>query len=515
VAPALVSRIKILSGLDIADRLRPQDGRARVAVNGVAVDLRVSTLPASHGEKVVIRVLDGRSAVMTLDGMGFHADELARIDQLLQLREGLVLVTGPTGSGKTTTLYAALRQIKEHGVNIVTVEDPIEYRLPGIVQVQVNERAGLTFASALRSIMRQDPDVLLIGEIRDAETAEIAIQASLTGHLVLSTLHTNDAPSAITRLRDIGVASYKIATAVKGVLAQRLVRRLCPRCGARTGTCRVCNGTGFRGRLALVEVIVGSPEFAAAIASGAAADRLTAVARAQGMGSLWSAGVGHVRAGRTTLEEVRRVASPTQGDVDMGGSPRQSPRDMVREPWPSAPHAADRSESGRRSGSGSATNSFRAMAELRVGTVDVYVIAPGATVDDWRVLVLQRSRDTRCPGSWETVHGHIEPGEEPEEAAVRELREETGLAAERLYNVTVQSFYLHKTHDLMLAVVFAAFVKPGEITTGPEHQSAAWLNVGDARLRFQWPRERMALDEITELLATGDAGAAEDVMRVR
>ncbi|HEY9225829.1 MAG TPA: GspE/PulE family protein, partial [Gemmatimonadaceae bacterium] len=209
VGPALVSRIKILSGLDIADRLRPQDGRARVAINGVAVDLRVSTLPASHGEKVVIRVLDGRSTVLALDGMGFQSDELDRIERLLQCREGLILVTGPTGSGKTTTLYAALRRLKERGVNIVTVEDPIEYRLPGIVQVQVNEKAGLTFATALRSIMRQDPDVVLIGEIRDRETAEIAIQASLTGHLVLSTLHTNDAPSAVTRLIDIGVASYK------------------------------------------------------------------------------------------------------------------------------------------------------------------------------------------------------------------------------------------------------------------------------------------------------------------
>jgi type II secretory ATPase GspE/PulE/Tfp pilus assembly ATPase PilB-like protein/8-oxo-dGTP pyrophosphatase MutT (NUDIX family) len=524
VAPALVSRIKILSGLDIADRLRPQDGRARVAVSGVAVDLRVSTLPASHGEKVVIRVLDGRSAVMTLDGMGFHADELARIDQLLALREGLVLVTGPTGSGKTTTLYAALRQIKEHGVNVVTVEDPIEYRLPGIVQVQVNERAGLTFASALRSIMRQDPDVLLIGEIRDAETAEIAIQASLTGDLVLSTLHTNDAPSAITRLSDIGVASYKIATAVKGVLAQRLVRRLCPRCGGRDATtCRVCGGTGFRGRLALVEVIIGSPEFARAIANGATADRLTTIAREQGMRSLWGAGVTHVRAGRTTLAEVQRVASPTSADVEALAarpSPSSPPVEMVREPWPSAITGQQRSAPLLRNAAATVDgivgpDSFRAMAELRVGTVDVYVIAPAARVDDWRVLVLQRSQGTRCPGSWETVHGHIEPGEEPEDAAVRELREETGLSVERLYNVTVQSFYLHKTHQLMLAVVFAAFVQPDAIITGPEHQAAEWLRVDEARARFQWPRERMALDEITELLATGNAGAAEDVMRVR
>src|SRR5918999_1810218 len=269
VAPALVSRVKILSGLDIADRLRPQDGRARVAVNGTPVDLRVSTLPASRGEKVVIRVLDARATIRSVDGMGFTAAEYARVERLLEAREGLILVTGPTGSGKTTTLYAALRQVQDRGVNIVTVEDPVEYRIPGTVQVQVRERAGLTFGAALRSIMRQDPDVILVGEIRDRETAEIAIQASLTGHLVLSTLHTNDAASAVTRLVDIGVASHKIATAVKGVLAQRLVRRLCEVCrevrpstaadaryGVPAGTpigrargCTLCAGTGYRGRL--------------------------------------------------------------------------------------------------------------------------------------------------------------------------------------------------------------------------------------------------------------------------
>src|SRR5215831_2558072 len=310
VGPALVSRIKILSGLDIADRLRPQDGRARVAVNGVAVDLRVSTLPASHGEKVVIRVLDGRSTVLTLDGMGFQPDDLERIERLLQCREGLILVTGPTGSGKTTTLYAALRRLKERGVNIVTVEDPIEYRLPGIVQVQVNEKAGLTFASALRSIMRQDPDVLLIGEIRDRETAEIAIQASLTGHLVLSTLHTNDAPSAVTRLIDIGVASYKIATAVKGVLAQRLVRRVCTSCKGSSEACTTCGGSGFYGRLALVEVLIASPEFERRVAAGEPTERIADAARADGMRSLWKSGLVHSAEGRTTVEEVLRVATP-------------------------------------------------------------------------------------------------------------------------------------------------------------------------------------------------------------
>src|SRR3954470_3924224 len=311
IAPALASRIKIISGLDIADRLRPQDGRARVAVNGVPVDLRVSSLPASHGEKIVIRVLDGRTAVRTLDAIGFATDELTRIERLLQSREGLLLVTGPTGSGKTTTLYAALRLLKQRGVNIVTVEDPIEYRLPGIVQVQVNERAGLTFAVALRSIMRQDPDVLLIGEIRDRETAEIAIQASLTGHLVLSTLHTNDAASAVTRLIDIGVASYKIATAVKGVLAQRLVRRRCPSCADRpTDRCAACGGTGFHGRLAIVEVLIGSPDFERAVAANETAERLAEVASREGMRSLWKSGLAHAAAGRTTVDEVLRVATP-------------------------------------------------------------------------------------------------------------------------------------------------------------------------------------------------------------
>lgn len=328
----LISRIKIISGMDIADRLRPQDGRTRVAVNGEPVDLRVSTLPASLGEKVVIRVLNTKTTVLQLPALGLEDEELERVTRLLQHKEGIVLVTGPTGSGKTTTLYAALRTVQNEGVNIVTVEDPVEYRLgANIVQVQTNERAGLTFASALRSILRQDPDVVLIGEIRDTETAQIAVQASLTGHLVLSTLHTNDAPNSVTRLVDMGMEAYKIASALRGVIAQRLLRRLCPVCKEvatepppphmtqwlpegvtlyRAVGCKECASTGYRGRFGIMEVLTMSPELERLVGSGATADLITEEARVAGMRSLFESGLRRVISGITSVDELLRVTDP-------------------------------------------------------------------------------------------------------------------------------------------------------------------------------------------------------------
>jgi len=330
----LISRIKIMSGLDIADRLRPQDGRARVAVNGSPVDLRVSTLPASLGEKVVIRILNAKATVLSLPTLGLAEDEQATIAGLLGNKEGIILVTGPTGSGKTTTLYSCLRMVQNEGVNIVTVEDPVEYRLgKGIVQVQVHEKAGLTFSAALRSILRQDPDVVLVGEIRDQETAQIAVQASLTGHLVLSTLHTNDAPNAVTRLVDMGMEAYKIASALRGVIAQRLLRRLCPVCREVCGPdhkhpdrmkryipeghtlyknvgCADCAMTGYRGRFSIVEVLKMSPELERRIGAGATADKIAEAARTNGMLSLFESGLRHALNGETSIEELLRVVEP-------------------------------------------------------------------------------------------------------------------------------------------------------------------------------------------------------------
>ena len=363
----LVSRVKIMAELDIADRLRPQDGRARVNVNGVRVDLRVSTLPASTGEKVVIRILDSRSTVLTMDGLGMAPREQERLHSLLNLREGIVLVTGPTGSGKTTTLYSGLKTIQQRGVNIVTVEDPVEYKMNGIVQVQVNEKAGLTFAAALRSILRQDPDVVLVGEIRDKETATIATQASLTGHLVLSTLHTIDAASAVARLIDIGIEPFKIAAALKGAIAQRLLRRLCTHCRApmtaepaprlkrwfqnnqgllKAVGCAECANTGYRGRLAIMEILVSDADVERRIGEAASTEDISEAARRGGMRTMWESGVDHVVSGETDIEELLRVLEvPESSEKAAARSARSAQRSSgaVRAPTTPATPAQKRS----------------------------------------------------------------------------------------------------------------------------------------------------------------------------
>jgi type II secretory ATPase GspE/PulE/Tfp pilus assembly ATPase PilB-like protein/CheY-like chemotaxis protein len=355
----LISRIKIMSKLDIADRLRPQDGRARVSVNGEAVDLRISTLPASHGEKVVIRVLNQKATTLSLDSLGLSDDEEKDIRALLSSKEGIILVTGPTGSGKTTTLYSALRAVQGTGVNIVTVEDPVEYRLgENIVQVQVNEKAGLTFAAALRSILRQDPDVVLVGEIRDKETAQIALQASLTGHLVLSTLHTNDAPNTVTRLVDMGMESYKIAPALRGIVAQRLMRRLCKKCRIEATEpvserlqrfippgiklyqgvgCSDCSMTGYRGRFSIVEVLTMNPDLERRIADGASAEKIAEAARRAGMRSLWGSGLRHVLSGESTIEELLRVTDVPREDSPAPEAAPAAPRRGRSTAAPAAP----------------------------------------------------------------------------------------------------------------------------------------------------------------------------------
>ncbi|MEX2282441.1 MAG: ATPase, T2SS/T4P/T4SS family [Gemmatimonadota bacterium] len=345
---SMTSRLKILANLDIADRMRPQDGRAQLQISGRKIDLRISTLPVGTlGEKTVIRILDGGANPLSFQELGFQPVEIQRIDSLLKANEGLVLVTGPTGSGKTTTLYTAVRAIQSAGVNIVTVEDPVEYRLDGIAQVQTNEKAGLTFASVLRSILRQDPDVVLVGEIRDRETADVAIQAGMTGHLVLSTLHTNDAPGTIMRLAEMGVDIGALSSSIRGVMAQRLVRKVCTACRrprdpdtlaaaqrALLGEqetielyesvgCAACNGTGYRGRMVVPEIAVVTPAIERAVAQRVQYSELVELCCAAGMVTLWEAGIRRVVTGLTTLNELLDNISPpiTLGDAPAATQP--------------------------------------------------------------------------------------------------------------------------------------------------------------------------------------------------
>ncbi len=311
---ALISRLKIMAELDIAEKRLPQDGRISLRIGTRAVDVRVSTLPSAHGERAVLRLLDKSESRLSLEAVGMQGEVLRRFERLVAQPHGIVLVTGPTGSGKTTTLYAALQRLDAATSNIMTVEDPIEYELPGVGQTQVNARIDLSFAKALRAILRQDPDVIMIGEIRDFETAQIAIQASLTGHLVLATLHTNDAASAITRLTDMGVEPFLLSSSLLGVLAQRLVRRLCVHCRRQDGAgewhpvgCEHCGRTGYHGRTGVFELLVTDEAIRAQIHDHAAEADIRAAAMATGMTLMRDDGERLVRDGATSREELLRV----------------------------------------------------------------------------------------------------------------------------------------------------------------------------------------------------------------
>jgi type IV pilus assembly protein PilB len=333
MAAGVTTRLKVLAKLDIAERRKPQDGRISLnaAAAGRMLDIRVATLPTVEGESVVMRLLDKSRKPPTLEELGLSEDMRDTLTAIVKRPTGALLVTGPTGSGKSTTLFAALNQIANPSINIITVEDPVEYRLPGINQVQINARAGLTFAAALRSILRSDPDVVMVGEIRDGETAKISIEAALTGHLVLSTLHTNDAPSALTRLNEMGVEPFLTGAAVTGVLAQRLARKLCAHCcemytpsrdellDARVSPdidgmafyrkkgCPRCNQTGYKGRIGIYQLLAMTEELASLAASKATREEIERAALTTGMRTLWDDGVSKVSAGLTSIEELKRV----------------------------------------------------------------------------------------------------------------------------------------------------------------------------------------------------------------
>jgi len=332
--PLVVSRIKIMSKLDIANSRTPQDGRTRIKLWGKSYDMRISTLPAMHGEKVVMRILDKGGLALNLDVLCFEETAYKRVRECIQLPTGAILVTGPTGSGKTTTLYSFLHHIKDEEMNLITIEDPVEFQIDGINQVQVNPKAGMTFSTVLRSILRQDPDVVMVGEIRDEETAEIALHAAQTGHLVLSTLHTNDAPSTVTRLLDMGIDPSMLASSVNLIVAQRLVRRLCPKCrkevkpkpeeierlGIPEGVvfygkvgCNSCMDIGYKGRMGIHEVLYVNDRMRKLIARGATDRELMQAAREDGMFTMFEDGLSKVLSGQTSLHEVLRVSTLPEG----------------------------------------------------------------------------------------------------------------------------------------------------------------------------------------------------------
>jgi general secretion pathway protein E len=310
---SLISRIKIMAQLDIAEKRLPQDGRITLRIGGKAVDVRVSTLPTGHGERAVLRLLDKEAGRLDLQNLGMNRDTLEQFDKLIAQPHGIVLVTGPTGSGKTTTLYAALSRLNDSRTNILTVEDPIEYELNGIGQTQVNPRIDMTFAKALRAILRQDPDIIMIGEIRDLETAQIAVQASLTGHLVLATLHTNDSAAAVTRLLDMGIEPFLLSSSLLGVVAQRLVRKLCPHCKRQEGNfwvevgCEKCGHTGYQGRVGVYELLLTTEQIRAQIHNRASEADIRAISQQNGMRTMREDGERWLIDGTTTQAELLRV----------------------------------------------------------------------------------------------------------------------------------------------------------------------------------------------------------------
>ncbi|MBE6359057.1 MAG: type II/IV secretion system protein [Lentisphaerae bacterium] len=306
--PAIASRIKLLGGLNIAESRLPQDGRTNVSLGRMQLDMRISTIPILTGESIVLRLLNKESVRFDLAQLGMSEAHLKQFEKLIRIPHGIILVVGPTGSGKTTTLYSVINQLNDARKKIITIEDPVEYRTPGLCQVQVNHKVGVTFAAGLRSIVRQDPDVILVGEIRDKETADIAINAALTGHLVLSTLHTNDAVGAVTRLLDMGVENFLVSSALFGVLSQRLVRKICPVCHGKKQPvkCRKCNGTGFKGRSGIFELLILNDEIRNAVNRNASSSELEKIAVSHGMITLAEDGAAKVAAGVTTQDELNR-----------------------------------------------------------------------------------------------------------------------------------------------------------------------------------------------------------------
>ncbi|MDH3223313.1 MAG: ATPase, T2SS/T4P/T4SS family, partial [Gemmatimonadota bacterium] len=309
---AAISRVKIMAGLDISERRRPQDGGFTFKRRGMALTVRVSTIPTRVGEKAVLRILDTGESPPDLMELGLSDGDLARVRGLLARHQGVILAAGPTGSGKTTTLSAIVRLLSDRDLNVITLEDPIEYRFPGVAQMEIDRRAGMGFPEGLRAILRQDPDVIMVGEIRDRETAEIAMSAAVTGHLVLSTIHTVDAPGAVVRLLEMGVPNFLVAGGLAGILAQRLVRRICPRCGGRRPDCPACTG-GLRGRCGVFEVLTIDDEIRTAVAVGTSISALRSMARSNGMGSMGEDALRHVAEGTTTPHEAGRILSLSTG----------------------------------------------------------------------------------------------------------------------------------------------------------------------------------------------------------